>query len=195
MKRQTRSFVVEIKSARRRSKTQPKAIWGDTDFKALLQAANADAPSLPASEPVRGKIEQADEPAITPFAVMEPHAEAIRDPVELAKAPSPETREAHRSSSETEAVPVERPDGKRLGSTTTKKTKRPQQPARGHDRGGANRRVNSIETHLRLGYRKAVDDDVIVLEDENRRLKNLLKEQLRQQNAALRKMLERFLVK
>ncbi|MBO9136756.1 hypothetical protein J5289_27465 (plasmid) [Rhizobium sp. B230/85] len=46
MRTQQRSFVVEIKSARRRLKTQPKSIWGNTDFAALVRDTEATLPFM-----------------------------------------------------------------------------------------------------------------------------------------------------
>lgn len=46
MKSQQRTFVVEFKSARRRSTTRPESIWADTDLKAHVRDAEADAPHL-----------------------------------------------------------------------------------------------------------------------------------------------------
>ena len=41
-----RRFVVEIKSSRRRPKTQAPSIWGDTDFKALAREVEVQAPHI-----------------------------------------------------------------------------------------------------------------------------------------------------
>lgn len=46
MKPQQRKFIVEVKSARRRSTGRPAPIWGDTDLKAFVREAEAEVPHL-----------------------------------------------------------------------------------------------------------------------------------------------------
>lgn len=46
MKTPQQNFVVEYKSGRRHNDARSGSIWGNTDLKALVRAAEADAPHL-----------------------------------------------------------------------------------------------------------------------------------------------------
>lgn len=46
MKTPQQNFVVEYKSGRRHTDARSGSIWGNTDLKALVRAAEADAPHL-----------------------------------------------------------------------------------------------------------------------------------------------------
>ncbi|UJW77533.1 hypothetical protein [Rhizobium sp. SL42] len=46
MKTPQQKFVVEFKSGRRQHDARAGSIWGNTDLKALVRAAEADAPHL-----------------------------------------------------------------------------------------------------------------------------------------------------
>ncbi|EHS54080.1 hypothetical protein PDO_3797 [Rhizobium sp. PDO1-076] len=46
MKTPQQNFVVEFKSGRRHNDARSGSIWGNTDLKALVRAAEADAPHL-----------------------------------------------------------------------------------------------------------------------------------------------------
>ncbi|MGZ2488280.1 hypothetical protein ACVITL_006865 [Rhizobium pisi] len=190
MKTPQRNFVVEIKSKGRRSAVRQGSIWGSTDLKAFARQAASVAPQLfedgqkaevtvedivvaPAVEnaPVAGPIlapvaETSD--AIAAIAVVtvekrsEPQELAV---VEVVAKAAVATRQPRQS-----------------GMTGRPSPKTP----KGEDKGGT-----SVASHLAAPSEASIDE-LPALEAENRRLKALLADRLRQQNLQLRMMLHRF---
>lgn len=87
MKPQQRKFIVEVKSARRRTTTSPSSIWGDTDLKALVRQAETEAPHL--FEPAQ----RLDEPSPGQTAEVCPNKGAGTDTVEQTSDPAAPTEE------------------------------------------------------------------------------------------------------
>ncbi|QPB24623.1 hypothetical protein [Rhizobium sp. 007] len=188
MKPQQRKFVVELKSARRRT-TRPGSIWGDTDLKALARDAVADAPDL-----------------FEPRMVSKPPGEGSELPPDA----STETRLDNAEASDSEqfstssvdpgqTYPLQHGDDPPFDSVQKlnvdfSKLRSPKSATRrrrasvndGADSTGPARRERAATTRAEVSF------ELVLLDDENRRLKGLLTEHLHQQNAQLRKMLERF---
>ncbi|EPE96485.1 hypothetical protein [Rhizobium grahamii] len=176
MKPQQRKFVVEFKSTRRRPKGQAKSIWGNTDFKAIVRETQADAPHL--FGPVDPSPQSGPE--------REHHLPASLAPAEAA-APDHDLTQFKQSDVPAEAAP----QFERDAAKPVVRSSRPprEQPKLRH------RPVRRASTDFRETPTMAQpgqSDDLIALEDENRRLKALMAEYLRQQNSALRDMLLRF---
>ncbi|MBO9101046.1 MULTISPECIES: hypothetical protein [Rhizobium] len=188
MRTQQRSFVVEIKSARRRLKTQPKSIWGNTDFAALvrdteatlpfLHNANSETPisceNLPTD--LEKQIEVADVskvggethsllPAIDSDQIERNHQDAVPNNSQVVK------------------VPASEPTRQTVKALKRRYTRRRSVAKDAIAAPSVAMAVDVVETH---------SDDLALLSAENLRLKRLLAEQLRHQNAQLRQMLERF---
>lgn len=171
MKPQQRKFVVEVKSARRRSAVRPASIWGDTDLKALVRAAESEAPHLFAT------IGQAAEVAAPQSAGdCNQDRETVAEAVPIAASPAV-SKEAAALPAYSEETPGASPNADRQ-ITVSQTQKRP-------------RRMPPTSKTLAPAAPVAVDG-LAALEEENRRLKGLLARRLRQENALLRKMLERF---
>lgn len=171
MKTQQRRFVVEIKSKGRRSAAKQGSIWGTTDLKVAARQAARVAPQLFDDEGATVDI-AADEPAL------------LVAPVPVAPAPvdtdnKESTPVALKSVEPIVAVAavIEEARPSTAGNTGAKA-----QPPRSVSAAKQNPTVTDI----------ALTDDLAPLELENRRLKSLLAERLRQQNRQLRTMLERF---
>lgn len=174
MKPQQRKFIVEVKSARRRSAIRPTSIWGDTDLKALVREAETEAPHLFESlgragdlsflgsgEPTQDQNEIGGElPIDSPIVVAE---EVLPD----------RTEEASRSLAEAALVSLDAP-----------------QIAKRKRRSPVVRRA--VNKTIDIPSQDISVDDLAALEEENCRLKRLLVQRLRQENARLRTMLERF---
>jgi hypothetical protein len=191
MKTPLRNFVVERKSGRRRSTMRPASIWGDTDLKALVREAEADAPHLFEPSAVSNTSSQDSEPQ-----------------------PEPTSEARHNYDTETGdqqpilAMPVgaeqntlsQQGDDPTLNAAAQLKpdTPRPRSPRMVKHRrvatGNPLEEVTSIApTALPTAAKvEAPADELIVLEEENQRLKGLMAQHLRQQNIQLRKMLARF---
>ncbi|WP_077966600.1 hypothetical protein [Ensifer adhaerens] len=175
MKPQQRKFIVEVKSARRRSATRPASIWGDTDLKALARAAESEAPHLFATVGQAADLappqstEGSDQDGGTvggapPIA----GSSALPEEAVVLPARSEDALAAHVNAD----LPVK-----------VSQTPKPPRPTR-----VARRPQNKT---MATAAPVAVDA-LAALEDENRGLKALLAQRLRQENALLRQMLERF---
>lgn len=172
MKKPVRPFVVEIKSGRRRTNVTQNPVWGTTDFKAMLKVAAADAPHL--FTPIDGpeiigvKQEQSLEIATGAPATTEELSAATIAPTEKAERVPPSNAQQTVGRQQSE------------GAILRKKTPRNQ------------RRAESGSSREDHPSQSSDQDDLFILEEENRRLKWLLANHLRQQNSQLRAMLERF---
>jgi hypothetical protein len=180
MKPQQRNFVVEIKSSRRQTKLPPKSIWGDTDFKALAREAEA---AHPTGHEVVSEALRQDEDVPT-----NPKMPAGRDAI--VSSGSDERSEACLAGAGQEPAVDEVPQSEaaalawpsRKASKVRRQDLQPQakvQPASSVD----------LSPAAQGGH---PEDELASLEEENRRLHQLLVEHLRQQNLLLRKMLGRF---
>ncbi|MBV7521142.1 hypothetical protein [Ensifer sp. ENS12] len=170
MKPQQRKFIVEVKSARRRSTVGPSSIWGDTDLKALVREAESEAPHLfgIVARPVeRGPERTANARAEEESAINNVPAGA---PEVVTVSPD---RSEDASASHADVVPA---------TITAPQLSKLARQARGR-----RARSKASEAPMQVSV-----DDLVALEKENRRLKALLAHRLRQENAQLGSMLARF---
>jgi hypothetical protein len=188
MRTQQRSFVVEIKSARRRSKTQPKSIWGNTDFAALVRDTEAAFPFMQNAD-----SETSVSGGSLPIAMEKQIKVAELSKVveeELRETPLVEFDQVVRHQRE-----VVSPDSQVL-KVVASETKR--QAAKVFKRRRARRESSAGEVSAVLTVMGGMDlvetdfDDLALLDTENHRLKQLLAKYLAQQNAQLKAMLKRF---
>lgn len=190
MKTQQRKFVVEIKSARRRSTTRPDSIWNDTDLKALVREVEADAPHLFEPHIFSKTVGQDSElqPNSNPETSLNDNVEVADDrPISM---PSIEAERIYFSQQGNDlafnSVPQLNEDASKWRSPKVARRRR-------------EARLNHTDfTSDGLGARstaapvEAPSDELVALDEENRRLKGLLAKHLLQQNGQLRKMLARF---
>jgi len=191
MKTQQRTFVVERKSARRRSAMQPASIWDDTDLKALVREAEADAPHLFEANMVSKAPSQ--DGVLRPDAGLETHlddnSETGVDTQILASSDEAEQTDPSQQGDDLTLAPVPQlnEDASRRGSPRAARRRRKANVDH-HAKG-----VKSAATvRLAAAQVEAPADALVVLDDENRRLKALLANRLRQENMQLREMLARF---
>ncbi|MBZ5763224.1 hypothetical protein LAV84_27230 [Rhizobium sp. VS19-DR104.2] len=188
MRTQQRSFVVEIKSARRRLKTQPKSIWGNTDFAALVRDTEATLPFLPnanSETPISRENMASDlKKQIEVAEVSEAGGETPRavPPVDPDKNEQNQ-QDAVSNDSQAVKVPASEPTRQTVKALKRRYTRRRSVAEDAIAAPSVAMAVDVIGTH---------SDDLALLSAENLRLKRLLAEQLRHQNAQLRQMLERF---
>ncbi|MCJ9751222.1 hypothetical protein MOV61_10900 [Neorhizobium sp. BETTINA12A] len=198
MKTTRRNFVVEYKTNRRQPKTPANSIWGDTDLRALARAVESDT-SLPHRiQPIEERPRTSANAAVTservklepsienghraddPGTILSLDGEAGSSPppqIELPAAidaqPSPEMVAVVRdhvplSSAEKPHVNVQT-----IEIVTPSEKDHPQR----------------LSVHL---PDVVSDDDLAALDAENRRLKKLLADKLRTENARLTNMLQRL---
>ncbi|MDX0715995.1 hypothetical protein FB008_1225 [Sinorhizobium medicae] len=194
MKTPQRRFVVEFKSGRRQPKTKANSIWGDTDLRALAREVEEKASHLFSS----------NEAPLTPdsaemgLADSLNAASASEDGGDVAVVPSSEGAETeilkHAADLPVAAeavaqVPESQPASQRRTTTGTRRKRALAQAAIAHN--------SELGTEARKPQNGTVDnpisvDELATLDADNKRLKRLLAEQLREQNLRLKKMLERF---
>jgi hypothetical protein len=191
MKTQQRKFVVERKVGRRRLTMQPASIWGDTDLKAFVHEVETDAPHLFAHDTVSDTLRQVSEQQPEP--VPETH---LNEETETADQrpimASPVEAEKNSPSQQSDSLTLDAAAQLKLdmpGPRSPRMAKR--QRVATYDRRAEGTKITPT---VRLAAVKveALGDELIALEDENRRLKGLLAQHFRQQNMQLRTMLARF---
>jgi hypothetical protein len=193
MKTQQRTFVVEFKSARRRLTVRPDSIWADTDLKAFVHEAEAEAPHLFESKVIlKASGQDCD---LQPDSIAETH---LND--------SAETRnDGQISASLAEAKQSYPPQQENVPTVTSvselkedgaewrsPRASRRQDKARVVYRPSGAKSAATARPRPAAAHVEVPSDELVVLEEENRRLKGLLANRLRQQNLQLREMLERF---
>jgi hypothetical protein len=184
MKTQQRPFVVETKSSRRKSFAQPKSIWGDIDFNVLVREAEAETPHL--FKPA-GPAEVAKQVAELKEEMKPRDVESQSEDLSAVEhSLSPLMEENADSSTQPEqkigaaAKPSDEVKIVRDGSV------------RGVDRQRKSRDGMQSSRLDGVPWIYEGDDDLILLGQENRRLKTLLRDNLILENERLRHMLQRF---
>lgn len=181
MKTQQRAFVVEYKSARRRSPMRPESIWGGADLKALAREAEAEAPHLFEPNAV----------SKTPSQDGQPRTDARPEPYLNDKQISTSSEEwqqtaTSRQGDDLSFSSVAQLKEKAAGRRSPKVARRRRKADVNHSAKGA-AIVRSITAQV-----EEFADELVVLDEENRRLKGLLENHFRQENMQLREMLARF---
>jgi len=185
MKIQQRNFVVEIKSAGRRSVAREGSIWGNTDLKAFIRQAESDAPQLfkQAQEPDTISRDVANLPDGAGALAAQSDEGPVTDAALLVAAPI--LNESLKSGGANAiSNPQLAPESSTANEVTPKRKKRIENKA--HRTSGA-----SVLTTIAIPARDPIDE-LVALEAENRRLKALLVKHIRQQNLQLQDMLDRF---
>ncbi|KQW61090.1 hypothetical protein ASD02_23470 [Ensifer sp. Root1252] len=172
MKPQQRNFIVEVKSGRRRSAVRPASIWGDTDLKALVRPRAkrriSSQLSVKPSAP-RQSAEGCDQIGGTVSGTL-----PVAGPAAVAE--EAVVLPAHSEEASGSLVNAILP----IKALQVPKRPRPTRFVRSP-------RSKKVATAVPVAV-----DELAALEEENRRLKGLLARRVRQENALLRKMLERF---
>ena len=191
MKTQQRKFVVERKVCRRRLTMQPASIWGDTDLKALVREVETDAPHLFAHHTVSDTLDQVSEQQPEP--VPETHLnEEIETGDQRTIVASPVEAEQNSPSQQGDDLTL------RASAQLKLDTPGPRSPRMAKRQRVAtyDRRAEGTKTTPTVRPTSAEvevpADELIALEEENRRLKGLLARHLREQTMQLRTMLARF---
>lgn len=190
MKTPQRSFVVELKSKGRRSAVRQGSIWGSTDLKAFARQAASVAPQLfedgqkadPTAEDL--VVAPAVENASVAETVLAPVAETSDAITAIAVATVEERSEPQELA--TVEVVAKATVATRKPRRSEMIGRRPPTTPKGDDK------VCTSETSHSAAPSEASIDELPALEAENRRLKALLADRLRQQNLQLRMMLHRF---
>ncbi|MBY3003732.1 transcriptional regulator [Rhizobium leguminosarum] len=217
MKKVQRSFAVEYKSGRRKLNSKPNSIWGDTDLKSVAQDLQDGempfmslAPQVRSSEMLVSGEEQAG-PLLTLPIGRETNASALQEttmadenatminadtPASAAPDVPKKTRKprAKNTVPETARVAVSAQPAA-VSNATAGKQKRGRKAK--SDEGATSARRAPVKRTPRAVQAAtapsvaAVDEfaDLLQLEEENQRLRKLLAEKLRAENADLRKRL------
>jgi len=191
MKTQHRNFVVERKSGRRRLTVQPGSIWGNTDLKALVREAEADAPHL--FEPNAVSATSGQESERQPEPASETLLHDQTDPEQQKQiVPSAVAAEQASPSEQGDDLTLNAPAQLKLDTPGPRSPRMAtRRPVAAHSRRaeGGNTALTLRPTAVKV---EVPDDELFALEQENCRLKSLLAQHYRQQNMQLRTMLVRF---
>ncbi|TBC60733.1 transcriptional regulator (plasmid) [Rhizobium leguminosarum] len=217
MKKVQRSFAVEYKSGRRKLNSKPKSIWGDTNLKSVAQDLQDEAmpfmsspPQARSSEMLVSEEEQAG-PLLTLPIERETNASALKETIMADENNTMLNAETPAAAASDVPKKVRKP---RVGKAVPETASAPVsvQPAAasnataGKQKRGRKAKSDDGATSPRRAPVKraprtvqaatapsvaAVDEftDLLQLEEENQRLRKLLAEKLRAENADLRKRL------
>ncbi|MBY3294423.1 transcriptional regulator [Rhizobium laguerreae] len=217
MKKVQRSFAVEYKSGRRKLNFKPNSIWGDTDLKSVAQDLQNEAmpflsltPQAKSSEMLVSGEEQAGSLLTLPIE-QETNASALQEttmadendtminaepPAAIASDVSKKVRKPRAKKAVPETAPAPVSVQPALASNAAAGKQKRGRKAKS-DEGATNARRAPIRRAPRAVQAAtapsvaAVDEfsDLLQLEEENQRLRKLLAEKLRAENADLRKRL------
>lgn len=190
MKTPQRNFIVELKSKRRRSTMPPVSIWGNTDLKAFARQVETDAPHLFESRTGSETLSQGNE------------VQSDRTPQRQIDDRVESGSQNQGSASLTESVQSVSSQNDRGPANSMPRSKKPRAKRRRLDATTAagdtgpevhlDRTTNAGDKRSATAEVETPLDELVGLDAENRHLKALLANRLRQQNMRLRKMLERF---
>ncbi|MBY2967336.1 transcriptional regulator [Rhizobium leguminosarum] len=217
MKKVQRSFAVEYKSGRRKLNSKPNSIWGDTDLKSVAQDLQDEAmpfmsltPEARSSELLVAREEQAG-PLLTLPIGQETNASALQETTmadenatminaDTPAAAAPDVPKkvrkprAKKAVPETASVAVSVQPAAASNATAGKQKRgrkaKSDEGATSARRAPVKRAPRAVQTATAPSV-AAVDEfaDLLQLEEENQKLRKLLAEKLRAENADLRKRL------
>lgn len=190
MKTPQRRFVVEFKSGRRLPKSGGNSIWGDTDLKAL--AREVEDQSYHLFRAGKASAQDVSEPApgtnvSVPASELAVEDVALEPPTNLISAGSLGSVSAVTDEvSEPSPTAIE-------PATVFKTVKAPKAPRKRVARVLPSPAPSAKDMPpARAVTASTTSDDLATLDAENKRLRHLLANKLRAQNAELKRMLERF---
>ncbi|CAN7739956.1 transcriptional regulator [Rhizobium leguminosarum] len=217
MKKVQRSFAVEYKSGRRKLNSKPNSIWGDTDLKSVAQDMQDEAmpfmslaPQARSTEMLVSEEEQAG-PLLTLPIEQETNASALQETImadekvtttnaDRPAAAAPDVPKKVRKPRAKNAVPETASaavslqpaaaSGAKAGKQTRGRKAKPDEGTTSAKRAPVKRAPKAVSVAAAPSV-AAVDEiaDLLQLEEENQRLRKLLAEKLRAENADLRKRL------
>ncbi|WP_158665212.1 hypothetical protein [Ensifer adhaerens] len=191
MKTPQRRFVVEFKSGRRLPKSGGNSIWGDTDLKALAREVEDQSSHLFGAG--KASVQDVREPAPGTNASIPASELAVED-----VAPEPPTNPISAGSlgsvsAVTDEVPGPAPTAIEPAAVfkTVKALKKAPQKRVARVLPAPVPSAKAVPP-ARAVTAATTSDDLATLDAENKRLRHLLANKLRAQNAELKRMLERF---
>ncbi|QEE43227.1 transcriptional regulator (plasmid) [Rhizobium sp. WL3] len=215
MKKVQRSFAVEYKSGRRKSDANSNSIWGNVDLKSVTRAVEEDAmplaPHAQHGQDIDDKSPSVDEtarPLLTP-SVRQHSTEIVKEETDMAEendtmtdtnaAAIVETPIAEKKQRKPRAKKAA-PDAAAVEAVSDKATETPEKQKRGRKPKSTAKATTARAPRVKLAPKvvqavpaasTAIDEmaDLLQLEGENQRLRKLLAEKLRAENADLRKKL------
>lgn len=183
MKTPQRNFVVEFKSPRRQSKPS-NSIWGDTDLKALAKEVENEHNTFASQTFTQDAIDNTtqfepsnERPSKADVAVIAvEHVEDTSFALDVGAPPANELQTQETAPASGSQVVLDPKPREKLRRKAWKRTEHIEQST------------------IRIEPEKALTsrDEVAMLDAENRRLKLLLAQRIREENLTLHKMLERF---
>ncbi|THV12339.1 transcriptional regulator [Rhizobium rhizophilum] len=215
MKKVQRSFAVEYKSGRRRSNANSNSIWGNVDLKSVARAVEEEATPLAPHEQhgksIDGRSLLADETAkamLTP-PISQHSTEIVKQETDMADENNTMTNPDTAAVVETPIAEKKQrkprakktaPDAAAVEAVSDKATGTPEKQKRGRKPKSTANATTARAPRVKPAPKvvqaapaasTAIDEmaDLLQLEEENQRLRKLLAEKLRTENADLRKKL------
>jgi hypothetical protein len=215
LKKVQRSFAVEYKSGRRKLNSNPNSIWGDMDLKSVAQDLQEEAkPFLPIGPQDRKSSSAGEERSLALLTLpieQETNAPALQETImadenntmtdadtPAAAAPDVPKKQrkprAKKAGPETASVAISAQPAAASNAATVKQKRgrkaKSDEGATSTKRAPVKRAPRAVQTATPPSV-AAVDEiaDLLQLEEENQRLRKLLAEKLRAENADLRKRL------
>lgn len=217
MKKVQRSFAVEYRSGRRKANSTPSSIWGDIDLRSVAQSLReeevpilAGASKVPSGETSSPEKEEATALLTLPIeqetsalalqettmadetiAMTDTDAPAVATPEVLKKARKPRAKKAMPET-------ISKADSTQVSVEPIAASGKQKRGRKAKSDGGATsvkralaKRVPKLVAAAPAPSAAAVDEfaDLLQLEEENQKLRKLLSEKLRAENADLRKRL------
>ncbi|RWX81474.1 transcriptional regulator [Neorhizobium lilium] len=213
MKKIQRSFVVEHKHGRRKADLKSNSIWGNMDLKSLARRVKEETMPFPSATPHDSITERKASspemfPAIPSLTRLPAQLKTASDAQETSMADETDTMthaEAEAPAVETPIAPKQqrKPRAKKAAPETAAASKGiPGKQKRGPKIKGIDGADSAKRTYVKRSPRAAQTStsaetaaidaltDLLQLEEENQRLRKLLAEKLRAENADLRRRLE-----
>ncbi|MBY2989308.1 transcriptional regulator [Rhizobium leguminosarum] len=217
MKKVQRSFAVEYKSGRRKLNSKPSSIWADTDLKSVAQDMQDEAmpfmslaPQARSTGMLVSEEEQAG-PLLTLPIEQETNASALQETIMADEKDTTTNADTPAAAAPDVLKKVRKPRAKKVVPATASAAVSSQPAAASNATAGKRKRGRkakpdeSATSAKRVPVKRApkavsiaaapsvaaVDEivDLLQLEEENQRLRKLLAEKLRAENADLRKRL------
>jgi hypothetical protein len=217
LKKVQRSFAIEYKSGRRKPDLKSNSIWGNLDLKSVARAVEKDASPFQTDSPQDGKsgdelvvpeaaqarsmltvpLEQQTAVSNTQETIMVDENDTMTSTEALSDVDTtvvPKKQRKPRMKKGTHETTAAEPGGAPTGATgKQKRGRRPKsvEIANNAKRAPVRRTRKVVETAL-IVPTVVIDEmaDLLQLEEENKRLRRLLAEKLRAENADLRKRLK-----
>lgn len=187
MRTPQRNFIVEYKTNRSQAQAGPRSIWGNLDLKAVARQVEADGILPDATRSDAGSIAN-DDASVLALAFAQQPQSAIKDAPRVPNRMLLAVEDGVSLQGLSQELPAIEAAAAHDNPQVTDESTR----TSASDNCAPMQERAVTEDCFQVSTDRNDEDDLDVLEEENRRLKRLMIIKLGQENAALRSMLKRF---